>query len=580
MAQLNIEKFFAGKFFKIPSYQRDYAWQLRNVDDLFEDIQEAIESQTNHFLGTFVLSNKVPDPTHHVVDGQQRLTTLTMLLHALIGQLSPEEQTLKIVNEDRYIRSENQWRLTLLGTNDALFRKLLGGEEVAPDTMSQKRLVAAYQHIRQRVRALREQDTRLLSVWLKCIQGLEVMEFVEGNDGRAIRIFQTVNDRGVALTNMEKAKSLLIYYSNRYLAGNLDEFINDRFGQIFRDYDKAKEIGTKRGVQLVSTKAFDEDDVMRYHFLSYPNEKYDYDAVADYVLNEFLKATLKKLRGQTDALATFLRSYVTDLASFFASFTALIEKTNTDERYYKALTWLGLSALLYPLTIRLQQRGFLDQPVPNKPGITFLDLLITTEIRIYKFLRKGPKKDISYLARDAASLTPEQLSARLGEFVRRFMGDSYFLDELKGLMYENGALMYVLLEHDDSLLRASGRPARTVADILQLDAADPSTEHVFSQEPTFDFPNRGFVSAEDYAKKIQQMGNLTLLEGGINSRCRNKTPEQKVSEDRLYKASAFETTKALAAAAQNRGNTFTATDLSARTEELATYCVQHWPLWT
>jgi hypothetical protein len=140
--------------------------------------------------------------------------------------------------------------------------------------------------------------------------------------------------------------------------------------------------------------------------------------------------------------------------------------------------------------------------------------------------------------------------------------------------------MYALLEHDDSLLMATGRPGRTLGDLLQLDAANPSTEHVFSQEPTFDFPNRGFASTEDYAKKIQQMGNLTLLEGGINTRCRNKTPEQKVSEDRLYKVSAFEATKALAAAAQNRGNTFTAADVVARTEELATYCVRRWPLWT
>lgn len=160
------------------------------------------------------------------------------------------------------------------------------------------------------------------------------------------------------------------------------------------------------------------------------------------------------------------------------------------------------------------------------------------------------------------------------------MGDTSFLDELKGWMYENGALMYLLLEHDDSLLRANGRPVRTLADILQLDAASPSTEHVFPQEPTFDFPNRGFTSAEDYGRKIQQIGNLTLLEGGINTRCRNKTPEQKVSEDRLYKDSAFEATKALAAAAQNRGNSFTAADVVARTAELANYCVRRWPLWT
>ena len=53
--------------------------------------------------------------------------------------------------------------------------------------------------------------------FLKSVEELEVMEFVENSEGDAIRILQTVNDRGKPLSNMEKAKSLLISFSNRYL---------------------------------------------------------------------------------------------------------------------------------------------------------------------------------------------------------------------------------------------------------------------------------------------------------------------------------------------------------------------------
>ena len=53
--------------------------------------------------------------------------------------------------------------------------------------------------------------------FLNQIRKLTVMEFTEDSEGDAIRIFQTVNDRGKPLSNLEKAKSLLIYFSNKYL---------------------------------------------------------------------------------------------------------------------------------------------------------------------------------------------------------------------------------------------------------------------------------------------------------------------------------------------------------------------------
>ncbi|MCB0392844.1 MAG: DUF262 domain-containing protein, partial [Bdellovibrionales bacterium] len=48
-----LEHFFTGKFFKIPNYQRDYSWEVENIDDLIDDIIESIETSTNHYIGTF-----------------------------------------------------------------------------------------------------------------------------------------------------------------------------------------------------------------------------------------------------------------------------------------------------------------------------------------------------------------------------------------------------------------------------------------------------------------------------------------------------------------------------------------------
>ena len=91
MSTTTIEKFFTGKTLVIPSYQRDYAWRERNVDDLFADIEEALEAGGGHYLGTFILSQSDKSAPVHVVDGQQRLTTLTILLEALIAVVDDAE---------------------------------------------------------------------------------------------------------------------------------------------------------------------------------------------------------------------------------------------------------------------------------------------------------------------------------------------------------------------------------------------------------------------------------------------------------------------------------------------------------
>jgi len=56
MANVKIKDFFNGRCFEIPKYQRGYAWEKRNIRELFEDIQEAIEVNASHYIGTLPTS--------------------------------------------------------------------------------------------------------------------------------------------------------------------------------------------------------------------------------------------------------------------------------------------------------------------------------------------------------------------------------------------------------------------------------------------------------------------------------------------------------------------------------------------
>jgi uncharacterized protein with ParB-like and HNH nuclease domain len=109
MASIKVKDFFNGRFFEIPKYQRGYAWEVQNVRDLFDDIAESIESGTNHYIGTIVLSrDQSDDEKFHVVDGQQRITTISLIIKALVAQLAVSD---KAYYERFYLREGDRIRL-------------------------------------------------------------------------------------------------------------------------------------------------------------------------------------------------------------------------------------------------------------------------------------------------------------------------------------------------------------------------------------------------------------------------------------------------------------------------------------
>lgn len=565
-----LEVFFTGKFFRIPTYQRDYAWDSGNVDDLFDDIIEAIETKTNHYIGTFILSETSRPKLYNVVDGQQRLTTLIMLFNVAIKELGT--QTDHIIYGDKFIKSQNNsiWRLELLNDNCTFFQRMLEDSKPTIQTKSQALLWESYERIKTRIAALKSNQT-VSKQLLDAVKQLEVMEFIESDDGKAIRMFQTVNDRGKPLSNVEKAKSLLIYYSNRFLGGSLDDYINEKFGQIFHHFTEAKTIGEQHGIDVINQRRFSEDSVMRYHFLAFADDLYDFDASENYVLDNYLKSTLKPLRGDNDRLERFIRDYVTDLSFYFDSFVRILRRVTQNKTYYKLFSVLGLSARLYPLLIRLETRNLLGHKVQHSTLSTMLHLIEIADVRVYKVRGTDPRADMSYLARDAKHLEPRDIEARLMSFVNNFMSDSEFARRLNSEVYPNVVLKYVFTEYNEQLLGGE----YSMQELVEQSETIPTIEHIFSREERFDFPNFGFNTLEEYNDRVNMLGNLTLLEKAINSQCHNKTPGQKISEN-LYGKSIFEDAKRISAEVMTKGSAFVKTDVEARTKGIADFCMKRW----
>ena len=218
---------FAAKNFEIPQYQRSYSWDRANVRELFEDLIESIETGSSHYIGTIVLAKATAGNRFLVVDGQQRLTTITIFLSVIVSKLSDNAD--KEYWTRYYVRTPERHRLEpLLRDRNFYFSLLEGVNEDEPQSKSQRCLREAFEEIC----ILVKQTQTPAEVLLDAFGSLEILQFIEDNEIDAIRIFQTVNDRGKELSRMDKMKSLIFYFSARYCSSNYNDAINDCFAEI------------------------------------------------------------------------------------------------------------------------------------------------------------------------------------------------------------------------------------------------------------------------------------------------------------------------------------------------------------
>ena len=105
--------FFQHSCFEIPDYQRGYDWKTSNFDSLWEDVLYYLDDESNLFLGNIIIQTEDGDlnsqSIDYVVDGQQRITTLTILFcairSALFNRIDEAENNLKGRKEDQIDRN-------------------------------------------------------------------------------------------------------------------------------------------------------------------------------------------------------------------------------------------------------------------------------------------------------------------------------------------------------------------------------------------------------------------------------------------------------------------------------------------
>lgn len=208
--------------FSIDYYQREYKWQTKQLQELIEDLTEkflesyeegddrsGIQNYENYFLGSIILCEK--DGKRFIIDGQQRLTTTTLLLMYLKNQISNEKQRMKISNlifSDVY--GKESFNIDIEERKDcmnALFNNQIYDITNAPESVLN--IVNRYNEIEAHFPDDFTEDVLIFfSDWL--LQNVYLVEITAYTDEDAYTIFETMNDRGLSLNPLDMLKGYLL----------------------------------------------------------------------------------------------------------------------------------------------------------------------------------------------------------------------------------------------------------------------------------------------------------------------------------------------------------------------------------
>lgn len=331
-----LSEIIEGRYFRVPDYQRGYAWSERQVAEFWEDLSAVVASGARHYTGAIAVeelggaSEITPRKGFAVVDGQQRLTTVAILFSAL--KLESNPLLVKAEGGDNYVFSYGA------NNDDQQFLHciLSGNEPGAPENSHQRNLGNALGFFQSKVERLDADQRRKIADAV--MQQLTFDFRILGSEYSAGEVFETMNNRGKPLTLLEKLKNRLMYLVDTLTANGdeeaaavledekaaLGDEINEAWGRIYRLLASNPQV-----------EPLDEDEYVAAHLSVYraPKESVNSKAVAESRLFKMFCMDAERFPkservAETDAPAVAralkeekvsiekIRDYVSDLVAF------------------------------------------------------------------------------------------------------------------------------------------------------------------------------------------------------------------------------------------------------------------------
>jgi len=546
MATLNLLELFNGKIFRVPDYQRGYAWEEKQLQELWDDIEEIPESNGVHYTGAVYLEKIPEDKTnesekwlsgvtfYNIVDGQQRLTSISIFIFELLRS-APEGYCGESKDDlvKTYLFKTNSsgnsavYKFSYAQENDNhefllknIFEDhsvILGNEGL---NLYRKNLIFAKEFLREKLKNLSYSQREIIFKKMTTSLQFDVRAIEKDLDVQAV--FETMNNRGKPLSILERLKNRLIYLTEKLKNANKEDKsklrtkINESWGKIYFWLAKNPD------------RILDEDFFLSAHLSLYrkPKEGYVFseNAAGEKVFQMFCNKPEK-----FDEPAVSYKEIEDYIVKLSDAAPVWHEIHNSESLIVKKILLLNnskeLKVFLLAMLLINKDKEKEKQVFSNLEKIIFRNrtLWFFEERKAATWGRDiySDKNNIEVIEHEIEELIKSEVAAQriVQEMDKRFGYDR----GPKGF-YKWGALKYFLFAYEEELKRQF----KETADKVHIDDyEDTAIEHIIPQNFWGNWPTvvEGFkagLEGDDIKYKAEKvllntLGNLTILKNGKNS---------------------------------------------------------------
>ncbi|WQW66486.1 DUF262 domain-containing HNH endonuclease family protein [Helicobacter pylori] len=538
MELLTLDGVIEKGVFEIPSYQRGYAWQIRQLKDFWNDLEHVSKlGDKFHYMHSLTLrglENEFEDSAFEIIDGQQRLATSLILLGLLAKITQHKDPKYDSMNLEPILSYK------YYGLNEA-FGAIMGEEkdlERFQTSFYAKNLIDAYEFFKEKIS---ETPVETLEKMFDALTKKMLFSAVELNDNRIdpFSSFETINNRGKDLSTLELLKNRLHFVAHEICdeedLENIQNEINDTYTRIYHDLRQFEDAHLESFLKHFVAYYYGENSKFKERLL---DTAFDAHKKYDNLYDEYEKINdLLFYLSYSSKVWYFLHTL--DDEELRIEITPKMHGLLDKMRRLNALSDNAfLPLLLSLLTIQLAVRSGSERHYTTKELEDLLEYLERFGFLIYgvadgKNTAKNEWIELAFQAIQACrfwgdKITIENLPTLEKNFFkgkyRKYSGlelleeSIHSKDNAEKKWYQWGkALNYLLYEYE-----LYHNPETT----LNFDSSIESIEHILPQKP-----DQGYSAKEkSWAKNphiVHALGNLLLIPKNANSSLSNKPFEEK-----------------------------------------------------
>lgn len=499
----------------VPDYQREYSWGKDQWSELWDDVYALTRERDNHFLGSIVVIEKKEDGLRKLdlVDGQQRLTTVSILLCVIRDKLEEDgAENADLVDNFLQIQSpttgERHQKLRLNKFHNDDYSHILAGNV---DLVSNSQLKDAYDYYDSKLEGF--STDKIQNIYQKLVESVYIVQIECGSEVSAFRLFESLNDKGLDLGAVDLVKNRLFMEANES-----------------EDIDEERVKGLWEEIMTVIRPELSQNYRFFSHYFMSISKPSTRDNVSKSKLYDYVDDLLNEGLAQEGMTVEEMLEDMLEKSRVYVDITNCEVSEDFRPRKHQDLNSKLESVQIKNDRIRTLLLKIIIEYDSADDVLEALHILEVLNTRDKIAGRDSNTSRDRFWSRTCSKMgqseSPNDYLRRMAE--KRAPNDTIMMERIANREFKNNDFTKYILDRieEEHYMKTGGRE-KTVGDRSTVDIEHVAPQRAFSADKYGEWKRYLNCTEEEFNEYKKRLGNLTLLQDSLNQTASDNPYEQK-----------------------------------------------------